>query len=168
MSSRPEALRPEALTRTTAAAAGLVVRGDSLLMVRQERATGTRWEVPGGGQDAGETLEQTAARELAEEAAITATAGRIICTYASFREHTHTIVMGAFYLAAEADDSAVPEPQRDDGIIEAAFVDPAKLVGEEVGPLSGAVLARWWPQREEQRPPFHVELWRSATGYRLV
>jgi ADP-ribose pyrophosphatase YjhB (NUDIX family) len=155
-------------TRTTIAAAGLVVRGDALLMVRQLRATGTRWEVPGGGQEPGESLEQTAAREVAEEAAIIVTAGRLVCTYASFREHQGTAVLGAFFLAAEADDSAVPEPQADDGILEAAFLDPTKLEEDEVGALSGAVIARWWPARSLESPPFHVNVWRSPQGYRLT
>jgi hypothetical protein len=94
-------------------------------------------------------------------------AGRLVCTYASFREEQRTSVLGAFFLATEADDSVVPTPQADDGILEAAFLDPAKLEDTEVGALSGAVLARWWPHRAEQRPPFHVDVWRSASGYRL-
>ncbi len=74
-------------------------------------------------------------------------------------------MLGAFYLAEPADDATVPVPQEDDGIVEAAFVDPAALPPEELGPLSGAVLARWWPYRTELRAPFHVELWRSESGY---
>jgi 8-oxo-dGTP pyrophosphatase MutT (NUDIX family) len=156
------------MTRTSVGAAGLVVRADQLLMVRQVRATGTRWEVPGGGQEPGESLEQTVARELVEEAAILAVAGPLVCTYASFREHKGTIVLGAFYLAAEIDSAATPLPQTSDGIIEAAFVDPLALSQDEVGPLSGAVLDRWWPRRAESAPPFHVELWRSESGYRVL
>jgi ADP-ribose pyrophosphatase YjhB (NUDIX family) len=155
------------LTRTTIGAGGLVVRGESLLMVRQTRATGTRWEVPGGGQEPGESLEETVAREVAEEAAIAVTAVRLICTYASFREPERTAVLGAFFLAVEVDDSAVPTPQTSDGILEAAFLDPAKLEPDELGALSGAVLARWWPRRSEELPTFHVNVWRSPSGYRL-
>jgi len=154
-------------TTTTVGAAGLVIRDDRLLMVRQKRATGVRWEVPGGGQDPGESLEQAVAREVAEEAGITVTVGALVCTYASFRAHRHTAVIGAFYLATADDEAITPVPQHDDGIIEAAFVDPTALPSHEVGPLSGAVLARWWPHREVRAAPFHVELWRSEAGYTL-
>jgi 8-oxo-dGTP pyrophosphatase MutT (NUDIX family) len=154
-------------TRTSVGAAGLVVRHDALLMVRQKRATGTRWEVPGGGQEPGETLEQAVARELYEEAGITAVAGPLVCTYSSFRLYRGSIVIGAFYLASERDQMTRPVPQQDEEIIEAAFVDPLSLPEDELGPLSGAVLRRWWPRRHEAEPTFHVELWRTETGYSL-
>jgi 8-oxo-dGTP pyrophosphatase MutT (NUDIX family) len=154
-------------TRTTVGAAGLVVRDDQLLMVRQVRATGTRWEVPGGGQEPGEALEQTVAREVLEEAGIGAIAGTLICTYSSFRLYKNSIVIGAFYLATETGEAVLPVPQEDDGIIEAAFVDPLKLSEDEVGPLSGAVIQRWWPRRDKPEPVFHVELWRTEDGYTL-
>jgi ADP-ribose pyrophosphatase YjhB (NUDIX family) len=153
-------------SRTTAGASGLVVQGDRLLMVRQERATGVRWEVPGGGQEAGESLEETVVRELAEEAAVPVLVSGLVCTYASFRPHRGSAVIGAFFTAVPTDDVA-PVPQRDDGIVEAAFVDPTALPDGDIGPLSGAVLARWWPRRNEKVTPFHVELWRDENGYLL-
>lgn len=42
-----------------------VVNGRDVLLIR--RSDSGRWDVPGGGADAGETPEQTARRELREE-----------------------------------------------------------------------------------------------------
>lgn len=151
--------------RTTVGAAALVLGGDQLLMVRQERRSGVRWEVPGGGQEPGESLEETAIREVAEEAGVPVQVERLICTYVSYRAHTGRVVLGGFYLATLLVEEAIPLPQVEDGIVEAAYVDPHQLGDAEFGPLTQRVLERWWDHRHETLPPFHVELWRDQTGY---
>lgn len=156
---------PVAPTRTTAGAAVLVLHHDRLLMIRQERRTGVRWEVPGGGQEAGETLEAAAVREAREEAGVEVSIDRLICTYASYRLHTGTVVLGAFYLGTAANPDAEPVPQLDEGIVEARWLDPRSLSEEELGPLTRRVLDRWWRVRDQPTAPFHVELWKTRNGY---
>lgn len=156
---------PIAPTRTSAGAAVLVLHHDQLLMVRQERRTGVRWEVPGGGQEPGESLEETAVREAAEEAGVRVGIERLICTYASYRLDTGTVVLGAFYLGSVADPDVEPVPQTDDGIVEARWVDPLSLAEGELGPLTQRVLDQWWAGRNLSAAPFHVELWRTRSGY---
>jgi 8-oxo-dGTP pyrophosphatase MutT (NUDIX family) len=151
--------------RTSAGAAAFVLYQDKLLMIRQERRTGMRWEVPGGGQEPGETLEETAVRETQEEAGARIVVERLVCTYASYRLHSGSVVLGAFYLATAVDPTAVLRPQEDDGIVEATWADPRSLDEGEFGPLTQRALSRWWPYRYEVRAPFHVELWRDRTGY---
>ncbi len=152
-------------SRTTAGAAALVLSGDRLLLVRQQRRTGVRWEVPGGGQEPGESLEETAVREVAEEAGIPVGVERLVCTYVSYRAHTGTVVLGGFYLATPLVEDAIPLPQVEDGIVEADYLDPLSLGDAELGPLTRRVLDRWWDHRHQQVAPFHVELWRDQTGY---
>ena len=153
-------------TRTTSAAGVLVVRDDRLLLVRQRRASGMRWEVPSGGQEPAEPLEAVAARETKEETGLVVNVGAVACTYVCYRVHQASIVMGAIYRADELDVDAVPVPQLDDGIVAAEFIDPFRIDRDELGQLTAMIVDRWWPLRHDPTaPPFHVELWRTADGY---
>lgn len=155
--------------QTAPAAAAAILQagpdGDRLLLVRQRRARAVRWELPGGNQDAGETLEQAAVREVAEEAGVTAVVGSLLCTYVVLRPSDRKTTLGAIY-AGEVNGSAVPVPQLDDGILEAAFVDPTTLPPDEFGPVSGRFLRLWWPHRRDPVGwPLHLLLRRTADGY---
>jgi 8-oxo-dGTP pyrophosphatase MutT (NUDIX family) len=74
---------------TTFTAAGAVVVDDSstVLMVRQRRAYGVHWELPGGYDEAGESLEQTAVREVLEETGLSVDARDLVCTLVWERLH---------------------------------------------------------------------------------
>src|SRR5882724_11134660 len=93
---------------------------DTVLMVGQYRyvARGFYWEIPTGGHHAGETLEQTAQRELAEEAGHEA--GRLtkLCDF-----HTSKSILrevAHLYLAEELRPASRP-PDRTEFIERRAF-----------------------------------------------
>jgi 8-oxo-dGTP pyrophosphatase MutT (NUDIX family) len=157
-------------------ASGLVVRrgrtpdDDRLLLVRQCRASGERWEAPGGSQEPGERLEQTAAREVDEEAGIAVTPGVLVCSYLLIRPHLRRNSLGAFFVAKCADPAVEPHTRVPDEIVEAAYVDPVAMPVEQIGPVTSVVIERWWPHRRQAwTTPFHVTVERTSDGYqRLV
>jgi ADP-ribose pyrophosphatase YjhB (NUDIX family) len=158
--------------RTFPAAGALVVRrgpvpaDDRLLMVRQARAGGVRWEVPGGNQEDGESFEEVAAREVAEECGVEITVGRLLCTYLLVRPAVQRTGIGVYFLAVAADPAAEPRTQVPEEILEAAYLDPLAVPPDELGPVTGIVVRRWWRHRRG-RPerPFHVAVRRTADGY---
>ena len=158
--------------RTFPAAGALVVRlgaepgGDRLLMVRQARAGGVRWEIPAGNQEDAESFEEVAAREVAEECGLTVTVGELVATYLLVRPSVRRSGLGAFFLATADDRAAEPRTRVPEEILEAAYVDPLSVPPDVLGPVTGIVVSRWWPRRREPSgPPFHVAVRRTGNGY---
>lgn len=111
-----------------------------LLMVRLSYAD-AGWSLPGGGAARGETMEQAAVRELAEETGCAARAVRLIGTMeetVSGSPHT------AHVFACLTDD--VPRPDRRE-VVEARFYPPHSLPH----PMTARTEARLELWRERQR-----------------
>jgi 8-oxo-dGTP pyrophosphatase MutT (NUDIX family) len=168
-----EASPPE--WRTTPSAGALVLRrgptaaDDRLLMVRQARVSGTRWEIPGGNQEPGETLEETAVREIDEECGSPVTAGGLLCTYLLVRGSVSRTGIGAYFLAEPVNALAQPVTRVPEEIIDVDYLDPLLIPYEELGPITRVVVERWWPRRREPLGlPFHVAVARTETGYELI
>ena len=139
-------------TLTTAGA--LVVDAGRLLLVRQQRPSGFRWEVPGGYHDPGESLEQCAAREVEEETGVPVEIGALACTWIWQRASNERRNLCAYFAATPRERGLEPRPQTEEGVEDAAFVDPGTVEPDELHPLTRAVLERWWPQRSAA--PFHL------------
>jgi ADP-ribose pyrophosphatase len=123
----------------------VVVDGDSLVLVRQTRpgAESTTLEVPGGTIEPGETPEQTAVRELAEECGLAAAAWRRIGGFwvvpAYSTEYAH--VFEATELSAA---EGVPD-EDEDIVLERLPADRALLGVSDAGSI--AALALWLGER---------------------
>ncbi len=96
-----------------------VVNGRDVLLIR--RSDSGRWDVPGGGADAGETPEQTARRELREETGLSVGA---LC------------VLGVFPHRYTYQDGNVVDWE--------THVFVAEFAGGEVRASYDATEARWW------------------------
>jgi len=127
----------------------LVVEDGRLLMILQRRPYGTYWESPSGYYEAGESLEEGAAREAREETGIEADVGAFVCTFVWEREADRRRNVLVYFEATAREGSAEPRPQTEEDIDAAAWVDPYSLPGGgELHPICAAILDRWWIARE--------------------
>ena len=59
----------------------IIIENDSILLIEYDDETGLHYNFPGGGQEAGESLQQALARELMEEASVEVTIGPLTFVY---------------------------------------------------------------------------------------
>ncbi len=114
-------------------------------MIRHERLGVTSWELPGGHVEPGETLEEAAARETAEEAGVTVEVGRMVasCVHEWHERRRRKLV--CFFDATAAGTKAPHVPAGEPHVLEAAWVDPLGLssVSPFVVPLIEQELIGW-------------------------
>jgi len=119
-------------------AAAVVLRGDCVLLHRAEQDA--FWSLPGGRIEAGETSDQTLARELVEELGIVAPIGRLVWLVEHRFEHSGKLFqeIGFYFL-----------------------VDPETFPAQREGEFRGAephLILRWFDRRDladvDLRPAF--------------
>jgi 8-oxo-dGTP diphosphatase len=144
-------------------ASAIVMADGRVLLVRQRRPYGVQWELPGGYYEAGESFEQTAAREVLEETAIAVEVGELVGTMVWQREHDRRRNLLAYFLATPIDPAASPRPQAEEDIEDAAYVDPSELSPPEFHPLDHGVFERW-PHGGAHGFHVHVDVSVAADG----
>jgi ADP-ribose pyrophosphatase YjhB (NUDIX family) len=141
------------MTWTSFVGAGaLVPRDGDLLFVRQRRAYGVHWELPGGYYDGNESLEDAARREVLEETGVAVEIDSFVCTLVWQRDHDRRRIVQTWFSASLLDNTAEPTPQIEEDIDAVAFLDPLAIV-DEIHPLERAIIERWRPQGETG---FHI------------
>ena len=110
----------------------LVVRDGKVLMVRQPPEWGGRWELPGGGVEAGESLLEGAARECREETGfqfVASSPAPFDVQEAWFKTsrggYAHAVI---FVFQGEAAGDVDPKWAQDHGeIVEIAWIAPQEM-----------------------------------------
>ena len=95
------------------AAGGLVAKGNDLLMIYRSR----HWEFPKGKLEVGEQLQAAAAREVAEECGVQASAQSSVCTtWYTFLDRRKVLLKQITWFRMECLDDSAMQPQQEEGI----------------------------------------------------
>lgn len=129
--------------RTLVAASALVTDADRVLLIRQQRGTVSSLELPGGYLDAGESLEEAAAREAKEEAGIDVVVGRLAFTIMWHRSSDERSNFIAVFEALPAGTEWLLTPQDDEGIESAEFVPREQIEVADLHPMYQEALRHW-------------------------
>jgi ADP-ribose pyrophosphatase YjhB (NUDIX family) len=100
----------------------VLLRPDAVLLVRRARPPGIgQWSLPGGGQELGETAEQAARRELAEETGLAAGPLRLVAHADSIERDATGRVLYHYTILDFAGPWVGGEPRAGGDVSEAAF-----------------------------------------------
>lgn len=116
-----------------AAAIGVVIRGDEVLLVRRaNRPDVGKWGFPGGRIEPGEAAPAAAVREVAEETGIIARPLQVLTAVDAFDRDEHGQLRAHYILVAVLCEWLSGNPQAADDALEAAWFDVASLRSSEI------------------------------------
>lgn len=157
VSSRPRTLRPPA--PHAAVGVGAIVFGErGLLLGRHRRGT---WELPGGSVEPGESFEETAVRELAEETGLRASRHDVtlLGTLVDRVGGVPRVTVGAVVTAWRGE----PADQPDESVGEWTWYRLDELP-QGLFVCSAQILTAWRPDLPVDRAPAHFTPFRTGDG----
>lgn len=118
-----------------------VTDGDTILLVEHEKAGRRYWLVPGGGVEIGETLHESAAREMLEETGFSVDVGRLQIVCEAIDPGGRHIVNLVYAAELTGGTLAVGS----DGALRDVVWQPRGELSRLTmyPPIAGALLARW-------------------------
>jgi ADP-ribose pyrophosphatase YjhB (NUDIX family) len=93
---------------------------NSLLLVEHEKEGKRYWLLPGGGLQAGETMEEALRREVAEETSIGVRVGILVCVCESISPDANRHIVHFLYETTRA--NGTPGPSEDPRVRSSAFI----------------------------------------------
>jgi 8-oxo-dGTP diphosphatase len=126
--------------------AGILLKGDNLLLVRHEKNSKSYWLLPGGGVEFGETLENALIREFKEEVGLAIQVGELVMVQDSIPPDQHRQVLNVTFLVTTADTALTVTP---DGVLrDAAYHSLADFMEMTVHPdvkleILGGIRSGW-------------------------
>jgi 8-oxo-dGTP diphosphatase len=98
-------------TQTTVGVGVVIVKGDDVLLIRRGQPPREgEWSIPGGRQELGETVKETAVREIMEETGLTIANLKLIDVVDAFGKHPDGSLRQQWVLVDFRADWAAGEP----------------------------------------------------------
>lgn len=126
----------------TGASVALFRNGRVLLVRRAKGAYRDLWSLPGGGQQAGETLEATARRELREETGLETGLLHFLEMHEPVLRDDAGEVRAHFVLAVFAGHAGEGEPVAGDDASAVRWADAGSLDDDDMTPHAAEIIAR--------------------------
>ncbi|WP_373505768.1 NUDIX hydrolase [Aestuariivirga sp.] len=117
-------------------------RDGKVLLVQRAKPPVGIWAFPGGHVEPGERLEEAAARELMEEAGMTATFSGLLGLYDVIRRDGSGLVTVHYVIACYLGIAGPGEPLAASDAMAAHWVDPAQLGGYDLAPNIADAVAK--------------------------
>ena len=130
-------------TRPIVGVGVIVLRPNAVLLVRRGRAPSQgEWSLPGGAQELGETAEEAARRELAEETTLAVGALRLVGHFDSIHRDAQGKIRFHYTILDFAAAYATGEAQPGSDVAELAWAPLANLIPFDLRPPTLAMIAR--------------------------